>query len=57
MAEQESSTGKQELTVTDVLQILGLKEVELQYERARAVRSAKVIADLRAELQKLEKGH
>lgn len=54
MAEQES--GKQELTLADVLQILGLKEVELQYERARAVQSAKVIADLRAELQKRNEG-
>lgn len=57
MAEQDVPTGKQELTVTDVLQILGLKEVELQYERARAVRSAQVIAELQAELKKREEGH
>lgn len=48
---------RQEIPIQDVLVILGQKEVELQYERARAERASQVIKDLRAELATLREGH
>lgn len=49
------SQERKEITVADVLLVLGQKELELYYERLRSAQASQVIADLQAELAKREK--
>ena len=54
MSEQNASATSQEIPMSDVLFILGQKEVELQYERAKVLKASHLIAELQAELAKLK---
>lgn len=54
---QPSPAPVQQISLRDVLLVLGQKEIELQYERARAVQAEQVITELRAELAKYQEGH
>lgn len=46
-----------QISIQDVLLVLGRKEVELQYERARIAQAEQLITALRAELAKHQEGH
>lgn len=54
---QPSPAPVQQVSIQDVLLVLGQKEIELQYARARIAQAEQAIIELRAELAKHQEGH